>query len=190
MICDRSVFIIIYFALSIFAPNSSWAAKPDFFSNNKFINNQALLAKDRASNANSSNLLIADQKITAQFKSSRAQLAYSLIQEAKKEKISQNNSANSESSPKTSNFWSLAAMSCTATIALFLIWVLFKKPQGQVALETEISAVTINQQKKIGKMEVKALSQLPQPVQADALIQHGETNQSGIGQLTNKLIVL
>jgi hypothetical protein len=141
MICDRFTFIIIYFALAGFIPSYGWAAKSNSFSPS-VISEQTILDNDAVS-------------------SSRQELAVPAFQEALKQKaIAQASSSNPEPAQKINRLWFFGGMAFTSSIALFLTWILFSKPQEQEEdLALELTAVaTVNQQPPLNKAKLKTLS--------------------------------
>jgi hypothetical protein len=142
MIRDRFTFVIVYFALAGFSPSYAWAAKSNSLSPS-VISEQTILDNDPVN-------------------SSRQELTAPTFQKVLKQKaIAQTSSPNSEPPQKINRLWFFGGMAVTSSIALFLTWILFSKPQQQEEdlLASELTAVaTVNQQPRLNKAKVKTLS--------------------------------
>ncbi|NJL52902.1 MAG: HEAT repeat domain-containing protein [Hydrococcus sp. SU_1_0] len=143
MICNRFTFIIIYFALAGFSPSYSWAAKPNLLSPNA----------------------INGQTINDAVSSSRQELIDPTFQKAPKQKaIAQASSSNPEPPQKINRLWFFGGMAITSSIALFLTWILFSKPQEREEdLASELTAIpTVNQQPPLNKAKLRIRKPLVQ----------------------------
>jgi hypothetical protein len=120
MICGRFACLIIYFTLFGFNPGYSWAAKSSL-SNTNIIREKTLLHQ---------NAINSLEQNYSQVKSAPPKIAHPWLKSKLTEKaIAQNRSLNPEPPAEIERLWSLGAMALTSTIALFLIWNLFRKPK-------------------------------------------------------------
>ena len=146
MICERFIFIIIYLALSGCKSASAWAAEP-LVSKLNLHNNAALVNKYRVSATKKSNFkpYFEYQKIAEQAQLSERQSVSQLSKTGGKlQKISKANSAIAQESSvspeppsKISRRWSLGGIVLTSAIAMFLIWILFRKPAQMAEVDRE-----------------------------------------------------
>jgi|GEM_PF-6480784 len=119
MIFKRCAFIIIYVSLSALNPSSGRAAASNLL--------DTTVAKDK---------IIFTQNVVNRenFKSSSEKSNVQIDRQLRQ------NSAASESFPAIDRRWTLGAMALTASISLFLLWLLFRKPSPDSRAATEVVA--------------------------------------------------
>ncbi|MGL5834950.1 MAG: HEAT repeat domain-containing protein [Waterburya sp.] len=176
MICDRFAFVIIYIALSGFKPSHSWAAKPTLLNSN-VIHNQTTLPQDVIDYLQKKDSTAQEAFLQVQFarqEFARQELAFSSSMVALKQQaiaegvakpiakptqriIANEGSVNpqpvkeeTKESKGINRLLPLGGMALTSAFALFLISVLFTKPQQKPKLSTT------NENLKLGEASAKS----------------------------------
>ena len=141
MICERLTFIIICSVLSHLSVSSSWATTSNVSGEN-FVQDLAI------SSLNSND----KENQTSRLSSKTLENNYQIVQpsRANQTAVEKNRSSNSntlEPSPEINRSWFLVAMAVTATVFLFLLAILFKKPLAQKKTDA-LSPVTTEPEKE------------------------------------------